>query len=139
MTIGNGFLLQSVEKHTAWYPGGKKRNPSGFVVSTHLFLLSLQKKKMIFFSKDMQSKVKTKTVTKEELSKYLLTNLTVFEIADELSDYILKETPEAQPIAVTEEEFERICSMFRVKGKRMVDGCYVAETRGRRPVTNKND
>lgn len=94
---------------------------------------------MIFFSKDMQSKVKTKTVTKEELSKYLLTNLTVFEIADELSDYILKETPEAQPIAVTEEEFERICSMFRVKGKRMVDGCYVAETRGRRPVTNKND
>ena len=103
------------------------------------FYYLCKKKKMIFFSKDMQSKVKTKTVTKEELSKYLLTNLTVFEIADELSDYILKETPEAQPIAVTEEEFERICSMFRVKGKRMVDGCYVAETRGRRPVTNKND
>lgn len=95
---------------------------------------------MIFFSKEMQSKVKTKTVTKEELSKYLLTNLTVFEIADELSDYILKETPEAQPIAVTEEEFERITSLFRTKGTRFVEGNYIKETRGRKKSTvNKND
>jgi hypothetical protein len=92
---------------------------------------------MIEFSKSMYSAIKGKTVTKEELSKYLLSNLTVIEIADELADYIMKETPASQPIAVTEEEYERICSMFRVKGQRMVDGNYIKETRGRKPVTNK--
>lgn len=87
---------------------------------------------MIFFSKEMQSAIKSKKATKEEIANYLLTNLTVMEMANELADYIMKETPVSQPIAITEEEYERICSMFRVKGKRMVDGCYVAETRGRK-------
>lgn len=92
---------------------------------------------MIEFSKSMYSAIKGKTVTKEELSKYLLSNLTVIEIADELADYILKDTPGNQPIAVTEEEYERIISMFRVKGQRMVDGNYIQETRGRKKaVTN---
>ena len=90
---------------------------------------------MIEFSKNMYSAIKNKAATKEEIANYLLTNLTVMELAEELADYIMKETPVSQPIAVTEEEYERITSMFRVKGKRMVDGCYVAETRGRRPVT----
>ena len=85
----------------------------------------------------MYSAIKGKTVTKEELSKYLLTNLTVMELAEELADYIMKDTPGNQPIAVTEEEYERITSMFRVKGQRMVDGNYIKETRGRKPVTNK--
>lgn len=92
---------------------------------------------MIEFSKSMYSAIKGKTVTKEELSKYLLTNLTVMELAEELADYIMKDTPGNQPIAVTEEEYERITSMFRVKGQRMVDGNYIKETRGRKPVTNK--
>jgi hypothetical protein len=92
---------------------------------------------MIEFSKSMYSAIKGKTVTKEELTKYLLSNLTVIEIADELADYIMKDTPISQPIAVTEEEYERITSMFRVKGTRCVDGNYIKETRGRKPVTNK--
>ena len=92
---------------------------------------------MIFFSKEMQSKIKSKTATKEDLSKYLLTNLTVMELAEELADYILKDAPANQPIAVTEEEYERITSMFRVKGTRCVEGNYIKETRGRKPVTNK--
>lgn len=90
------------------------------------------------FSKNMHSAIKSKATTKEELSKYLLTNFTVMEIAEELADYILKEVPASQPIAVTEEEYERICSMFRVKGTRCVDGNYIQETRGRKKaVTNK--
>ena len=90
---------------------------------------------MIFFSKEMQSKIKNKTATKEELTNYLITNLTVMELAEELADYIMKDTPVSQPIAVTEEEYERICSMFRVKGKRMVEGNYIRETRGRKAKT----
>ena len=91
---------------------------------------------MIFFSKEMQSAIKNKTATKEDLTNYLLTNLTVMEIAEELADFIMKETPVSQPIAVTEEEYERITSMFRIKGKRMVEGNYIRETRGRKKTTN---
>ena len=43
---------------------------------------------MIFFSKEMQSQIKNKTATKEDLTNYLLTNLTVMELAEELADYI---------------------------------------------------
>ena len=84
----------------------------------------------------MQSAIKNKTATKEDLTNYLLTNLTVMEIAEELADFIMKETPVSQPIAVTEEEYERITSMFRIKGKRMVEGNYIRETRGRKKTTN---
>ena len=91
---------------------------------------------MIFFSKEMQSRVKSKAATKEEIANYLLTNLTVMELAEELAESIMKETPATQ-IAVTEEELERITSMFRVKGTRCVEGNYIKETRGRRPTTNK--
>ena len=91
---------------------------------------------MIEFSENMYSAIKNKTATKEELAQYLLTNLTVMELAEELADYIMKETPASQPIAVTEEEYERICSMFRVKGQRMVEGNYVKETRGRKAKTS---
>lgn len=91
---------------------------------------------MIFFSKEMQSKIKNKTATKEELTNYLITNLTVMELAEELADYIMKDTPGNQPITVSQEEYDRVVSMFRVKGTRCVDGNYIKETRGRRPVTN---
>ena len=80
----------------------------------------------------MQSAIKSKKATKEEIANYLITNLTVMEMANELADYIMKETPVSQPIAVSQDDYDRIVSMFRVKGKRMVDGCYVAETRGRK-------
>ena len=91
---------------------------------------------MIEFSKNMYSAIKNKAATKEEIANYLLTNLTVMEIAEELADYIMKETPVSQPIAVTEEEYERICSLFRVKGTRCVEGNYIKETRGRKKTTN---
>lgn len=88
----------------------------------------------------MQSKVKTKACTKEELSRYLLTNLTVIEIADELAEFMLKETPVAQPITVTQEDMDRIVALFKVRGVRCVEGNYIQETRGRhKKVTNKED
>ena len=122
-------------KKTAFFPEKKAESPGGFG-----FFIIFAKKKMIYLSKEMQSKVKTKACTKEELSRYLLTNLTVFEIADELAEYMLKETPVAQPITVTQEDMDRIVSLFKVRGIRCVEGNYVAETRGRKRVsTNKED
>ena len=82
----------------------------------------------------MQSKIKSRTVEKSELSQYLLTNLNVFELADELSEFILNKE-ELQPIPLTQEEYDRVVSMFRVRGQRMVDGNIIAETRGRKPST----
>lgn len=94
---------------------------------------------MIFFSKEMNSKIKTKTATQEEVARYLITNLTVLEIADELADYILKDEPD-KTITVTQEDYDKIISLFRVRGQRCVEGNYVQETRGRKPkVTNKED
>lgn len=91
---------------------------------------------MIEFSKTMHSAIKSRTATKEELANYLITNLPATEIANELAEYILKENT-VTPISVSQEEYERITSLFRIKGQRLVDGCYVAETRGRKAVTNK--
>ena len=122
-------------KKTAFFPEKKTESPGGLV-----FLLSLRKKKMIYLTKEMQSKVKTKACTKEELSRYLLTNLTVIEIADELAEFMLKETPVAQPITVTQEDMDRIVSLFKVRGVRCVEGNYIQETRGRKKATtNKED
>ena len=92
---------------------------------------------MIYFSKEMNSLIKSKKATKEELSKYLLTNLNVFELADELSDYILQDNT-TQTIAVTQEEYDKITSLFRVKGQRCVDGNVIAETRGRKRAVTIN-
>ena len=86
---------------------------------------------MIYFTKEMNSAIKSGKATKEELSKYLLTNLNVFELADELSDFILNQEA-TQPIAVSQEDYDRIVSMFRVKGTRCIDGNIIAETRGRK-------
>lgn len=93
---------------------------------------------MIVFSKDVSRSVNTKTITQEELKNYLLEGYSAVEIADSLAELILKNTT-TQQIAVTQEEYEKICSLFRVKGTRQVEGNYVKETRGRRPARNKEE
>lgn len=87
----------------------------------------------------MASSIKSKTATQQQLKDYLLTNLTAPEMAEELAESIMKETPAPQPITVTEEEYERITSLFRVKGLRCVEGNYIKETRGRKSTTNKEE
>ena len=89
---------------------------------------------MIYFSKEMNSLIKSKKATKEELSNYLLTNLNVFELANELSDYILQDNT-TQPITVTQEEYDKITSLFKIRGQRCVEGQVIQETRGRKRAT----
>lgn len=38
-----------------------------------------------------------------------------------------------KPISVSQEEYNRILSLFRIKGLRTLDGMMVEETRGRKP------
>ena len=66
----------------------------------------------------------------QALADQLVRTKTVFDLATELATYMIrdKERPTAK-IPVTEEEFQQICNLFRVKGVR-VDG--TAETRGRK-------
>lgn len=66
----------------------------------------------------------------QALADQLVRTKTVFDLATELATYIIrdKERPTAK-IPVTQEEFDQICSLFRVKGVR-VDGS--PENRGRK-------
>lgn len=68
----------------------------------------------------------------QSLASELMRNKTVYDLATELATYMIKERerPTAK-IPVTEQEFQQICNLFRVKGVRP-DG--TAETRGRRRI-----
>lgn len=89
---------------------------------------------MIYFSKEMNSLIKSKKATKDDLTKYLLLNLSALEMVNELADYILQDNT-TQTIAVTQEEYDKIMSLFRVKGTRCSEGQVIQETRGRKRAT----
>lgn len=89
-------------------------------------------------SKEVNRAVNTKSITQEELTKNLLEGYSAVEIAESLAEFILKSKETPSQISVTQEELDRITSLFKVKGVRFVDGEYIKETRGRKPVTNKD-
>ena len=66
----------------------------------------------------------------QALADTLARTKTVYDLATSLAEYMIKERerPTAK-IPVTQEEFDQICSLFRVKGVR-VDGS--PENRGRK-------
>ena len=89
-------------------------------------------------SKEVNRAVNTKSITQEELTKNLLEGYSAVEIAESLAEYIMRSACKPSPITVTDEEYQRITSLFRVRGVRYLDGNYIKETRGRKPVTNKD-
>lgn len=89
-------------------------------------------------SKEVNRAVNTKSITQEELAKNLLEGYSALEIAESLAEYIMRSADKPSPITVTDEEYQRITSMFRVRGVRYLEGNYIKETRGRKPVTNKD-
>jgi hypothetical protein len=72
-----------------------------------------------------------------ELSTYIMTNNNFHEIMLYVLEQLKNEPEkEEQPsqIVVTMEEYEKIMSLFRIKGYKMDEtGKMVAETRGRKP------
>lgn len=75
----------------------------------------------------------------EKLCDWLLNNLPVKQIASIAAELIKAEDKfnNKQPIVVDRDEFDRIFSLFKIRGMRSVDGELVAETRGRRRLDSK--
>lgn len=83
---------------------------------------------MFLVDKALVSAVKSGQMTKRELVQDLLRQNTIMEMAERLADYIINED-ESSPIVVSQEEFDRITSLFRIRGMR-VDGTF--ENRGKK-------
>lgn len=83
---------------------------------------------MFILDKALVSAVKTGQVTKRELVNDLLRNNNIMELAEKLADYVLAEE-DSKPITVSQDEYERITSLFRIRGLR-ADGTF--ENRGKR-------
>lgn len=83
---------------------------------------------MFILDKALVSAVKTGQVTKRELVNDLLRNNNVMELVERLAEYVINEE-DARPITVSQEEYERITSLFRIRGLR-ADGTF--ENRGKR-------
>lgn len=70
----------------------------------------------------------------QELAEWLQVNIpapTIAKIAAELIKFEQKYSNQS-PIVVDRDEFDRIFSLFKIRGMREVDGELVEETRGRR-------
>ena len=69
---------------------------------------------------------------REEIQEYLLSLSisAIFSLCEDLIEESQARTQE-RPIVLTPEEYERITSLFRVKGSKEVNGELVAERRGR--------
>ena len=93
---------------------------------------------MIQIDPKLLKSIKEGNATQKDLINHLSTYplneiLTAFAELIILSEDFL--TP--KPISVTQEEYNRILSLFRIKGLRTLDGMMVEETRGRKPRTIK--
>lgn len=79
--------------------------------------------------KALISAVRTGQRTKRELVNDLLRNNNVMELAEALADYVINEEEPTRPITVSQEEYDRIVNLFRIRGLR-TDGTY--ENRGKK-------
>lgn len=91
------------------------------------------------YSKKTYESYKSGEIGKEELVAHLLSNNTLQEIMDYVIDAIEKNSEDNSPIVVTESEFQKIASMFRIKGVIKLDNGEVApQRRGRPKKTTSN-
>lgn len=89
---------------------------------------------MINLPKNLIKAVIDGTETSVALETYIMNNYSMGEIIKSFTELLVNsETYTRQPIAVSQEEFNNIISLFKVKGQRtMEDGTVVEETRGRK-------
>lgn len=78
----------------------------------------------------MEQEIKARNEQIQALAEHLIKTESIWTIALRLSEFMVKEMDKAQPIKipVTEEEFQALVSLFRIKGTR-ADG--TEERRGR--------
>lgn len=89
---------------------------------------------MINIPKSMVKAVADGTERPILLETYIMHNFSMGEIISSFTELLINsETYTRQPIVVTQEEYNNIISLFKVKGQRtMEDGTVVEETRGRK-------
>lgn len=88
-------------------------------LANHAFLFYLCRKHdiMIALGKEILKKIKDGYVDKDELVNYLMRNYSLFDITNSLAEFIFEvERDEKKPIVVTEEEYNQIVSLFRIRG-----------------------
>lgn len=83
---------------------------------------------MLLVDKALVSAVKTGQMERRELVQDLLRQNNVIELAEKLADYVIA-YDEPKPIVVSQEEYDRIVSLFKIRGLR-ADG--TKENRGRK-------
>ena len=92
---------------------------------------------MIALGKDVLKKIKEGYLDKKALVDYLMRNYTLHELTESLAEFILEvEITTPKPIVVTEEEYNQITSLFRIRGF-SVDGKPNLQGRKRKDSPNQ--
>ena len=72
---------------------------------------------MIALQKEIIKKVKEGYLEKDALVSYLMRNFSLYELTESLAEFIYEvELNSPKPIVVTEEEYQQITGMFRIRG-----------------------
>lgn len=88
---------------------------------------------MINIPKNLIKSIVDGTEQPIELEKYLIANYTMGTIIKSFSELLISNETYNQQIVVSQEEYNAIISLFKVKGQRvMEDGTVISETRGRK-------
>lgn len=87
---------------------------------------------MINLPKNLIKAVIDGTETPVALEAYIMHNYSIGEIISSFTELLISSEAYNQQIVVSQEEFNAIISLFKVKGQRiLVDGTVISETRGR--------
>lgn len=73
---------------------------------------------MLLIDKDFRKEMRDRNLGIQDLADYLVKNNTVYDLAMQLAEYMIKDKEKApsSKIVVTEEEYKAITSLFRIKG-----------------------
>ena len=86
---------------------------------------------MLELKKEVVKGINNGSITKTGLARIILGEYPATEIAESLAEIIL-EKKEPSPIVLEQEAYDRVVSLFRVRGQRIVEGKVINETRGRK-------
>lgn len=93
---------------------------------------------MIQIDPKLLKSIKEGNATQKDLINHL-SNYPLNEILAAFAELIIlsEDFLSPKPISVSQEEYNRIMGLFRIKGLRSLDGMMVEERRGRKPRTIK--
>lgn len=93
---------------------------------------------MIQIDPKLLKAIKEGNATQKDLINHL-SNYPLNEILTAFAELIIlsEDFLSPKPISVSQEEYDRIMGLFRIKGLRSLDGMMVEERRGRKPRTIK--